>query len=127
MHRLTIDRGRHGGVTTSEHPDLTDARRILADYAEHADCELATIQARPEFSSWDLIALDNSCTIASATIERIHADHTTEVHLRTTAAILDAALAADTGDPVVDQYEHAVMRMQFDITTGARSHFRCAS
>jgi hypothetical protein len=70
MHLLIIDKGPRG-LTTSQHGDIADAKRAVADYAAHADCWLHAIQLHAEFSSWDLVKVYDGSSLATATVEHV--------------------------------------------------------
>lgn len=70
MYRLTIDHADAAATTTvSEHSDAADAKRALAQYVDHANCQTRGIQLHVDHSSWDLLALDDYRVHATATIE----------------------------------------------------------
>ncbi|MGV0740210.1 hypothetical protein ABQF35_28210 [Mycobacterium syngnathidarum] len=127
MHRLTIERTDRA-TTISEHPDGADAKCTLERYVEHVNCRTETIQVHSDFSSWQLVTLDDSRVHATATIE--HFDAAAAPHGDDSAAlkvVRDSALAVDTGIAVVDSYERAAVQRQWDKLAGAARHFHHAS
>jgi len=101
MHVLTIDQGPQG-ITTSQHPDIADAKRSMADYAALADCWLCPIQLHSQFSSWDLVKVYDGGSLATATVEHVHLTPTGDDRSAAVKQILDNRLGADAGDPPVE-------------------------
>jgi hypothetical protein len=70
MYLLTID-GDRNVIHTSAHADAAGARRELARWADRADCELCPIQMHADFSSWDVVAVEDNRSRGAATIEAL--------------------------------------------------------
>src|SRR5690242_11712443 len=70
MYLLTVD-GNRLDTHTSEHADAAGARRELAHRVDRADCELRPIQMHSDFSSWDLVAVEDDRSRGTATIEAL--------------------------------------------------------
>jgi hypothetical protein len=111
MHLLIIDEGPQR-ITTSQHGDIADAKRAVADYAAHTDCWLHPIQLHAAFSSWDLVKVYDGSSLATATVERV----------RTTPSD-NGRLAADTQD----RHARAALRTNRATFTGAHSDLHRAS
>jgi hypothetical protein len=109
MHLLIIDKGPQG-LTASQHGDIADAKRAVADYAARTDCWLCPIQLHAEFSSWDLVKVYDGSSLATATVE----------HVRLTPSE-DGRVAA------VDRRARATLPTPWGTLTGARSHAHRAS
>lgn len=126
MHRLTIERTDRR-TTISDHPDGADAKCTLERYVEHATCRTDMIQMHSDFSSWQLVTLDDSRVHATATIEHFGAAASHDDDSAALKVVRDSALAVDTGIAVVDSYERAAVQRQWDKLTGASRHFHRAS